>query len=793
MGAEKGDQKQGQEQEIRADSVSTQPRGEEDGTTEHAKSGETEEAHPPMRVEIAGEEDDASGPSPSMLTPTRPANSPDTFLSPVASVSALSPDHTPTPTPHPRFQKSPETPMQSYHETCTEDHLGLPKPTPPPVPPSQLAYTPNRNTFVSSVRSVSDLTPFPTTPSTTLTPRSLAPQVSEMLVPSSDDTPSMEELFRCMEDGMSSPCKNWEGEGDGEGRGRIEDGACIRGMGASDLRDQDDSLIAGAGAGEGVITGDREAADRGAGAMDQNDSPITETAIGTFIGDDVSAPTADTGAGAGQDDISHSPAPDLDEEEISVSKSVTEPFASLPELDVGERGSGESGGDKECANGDGAVVPPERGGSPEIPLPRSSLLKLYERDDSPELSPSPSGILEHTGLQSEREASPETLFLRSSMTRSNLLPTHSRPSSRPSEKEKDQGNTKGKLLYQGVDGPVFDSDSDKDLNVRDRSRASTSAARTPSHPGAQAPVLKSKQKLPSQLSSASTSAFNPIPNPISVSSSCPKSKSKSFSKPPYTPIYISSRSLSPISTLSSSSMEEDQAAVGNSDDSDVLILPVKRKKFEKADGDGGKGSLKPEVTSSVIVVAKRVKSKSNGELGSKGGAAFGAGPGAEGSGSAAPAPDAPMLKKKRLQMKPKAPDGQSTAVTRVKKRKIYTVDKIEMKDAGQPETKMKQQPASGSAPQQSVAATRVRKRTVKEREMMMEPPLKRAKLLSARNESSASGVGGAVSSSKGKGKEMEQSLSPKKKGRLSKAMEIKWPPKIRVGEGRRNVSCLRML
>jgi hypothetical protein len=222
-------------------------------------------------------------------------------------------------------------------------------------------------------------------------------------------------------------------------------------------------------------------------------------------------------------------------------------------------------------------------------------------------------------------------------------------------------------------------------------------------------------------------------------------------------------------------MEEDQAAMGNSDDSDVLILPIKRKKFTKTGGNGGKTGVKP-VTPPVIVVAKRVtkpKPKFNGEMGSKGSV--------EESGSAL---DAPILKKKLLQLK-NTPDGRSIAATKVKKRKIYKVDKVEEKDAGQPETKMKQQPTSAST--QSVAATRVKKRKVNEREMMtMEPPLKRLKFLSARAKESMT-----ESPLKGKGKEKEQVSSPKR-GRPSKAKGIKWPPKVKIGEGRQKVSSWRV-
>jgi hypothetical protein len=221
-------------------------------------------------------------------------------------------------------------------------------------------------------------------------------------------------------------------------------------------------------------------------------------------------------------------------------------------------------------------------------------------------------------------------------------------------------------------------------------------------------------------------------------------------------------------------MEEDQAAVGNSDDSDVLILPIKRRKVTKTGGNGRKAGVK-SVTSPVIVVAKRKpKPKLNGKLGSKGGA--------EESGSA---PDAQILKKRLLKLKD-APDGTSIAATRVKKRKIHKVDKAGEKDAGQPETKIKQQPTSAST--QNMAATRVKKRKVNERETMtMEPPLKRRKFLSARaKESSESPLKG-----KGKGKEKEQMSSPKR-ARPSKAKGIKWPPKLKSGEGRQQVSCWRV-
>jgi hypothetical protein len=229
-----------------------------------------------------------------------------------------------------------------------------------------------------------------------------------------------------------------------------------------------------------------------------------------------------------------------------------------------------------------------------------------------------------------------------------------------------------------------------------------------------------------------------------------------------------------------------------------LILPVKRKKTttwkgrerEASGGKGSKkGSVKPEDRSPVIVVNRRAGFKAKPKLegkGSKDGASSSAvaGAGAEGSGSAPPVPDAPVHRKLSL-LKPKAPGGQSAAVTRVKKRKVEVVEKM---DERQPETKMKQQPVSGLVPAQNAAATRVKKRKVNEREMMMEPPLKRVKRLKEkeRRGSSANGVGGGESSSK----EQEKSLSPKRKGRPSRAKGIKWPAKMRTGEGRQKVTCL---
>ena len=833
--AEKVDQKQrqGQEQaqEVGHVSLSAQPSGGKDGedvhnlgTTEY--SGETEEVLARARVETAGEVAGKHDPrsSPSMLTPvpsTPLANPQNTFLSPVASISVLSSGHTPTPTSHPQSPNSPEIPIQPTHDaSSTETHSG-PKPTSPPAPPTQLAHLQNRND-----RSGSTLFPSPTAPT--------LPQLSpEMHVPSFHDSPSDEELFGYMEDGLSSPHKIWGGVGDDGGGDASKDGGCVKGVGAHGIMDEDDSPPTRAGA---VLAGHGGEISKGAGVTDQDD-PLT--AGGTVTGDVVPVPT-DMGTGSGLDDISYSPVPDSDEEELSVSKLITEAFASSPGLDAGGvvvgRGSGRGSGEREqgSVGAAGAVTGPhERERSPEIPLPRSSLSKLYEPDSAPEVSPPPSRILEYTEIgtviQSESDLSPEASFLRSSIPELDCLRPRSRPLSRSrsrilehaeigtgaqrerklsreytgtgkqKQKQKDQGSSKKKVLYEGVDGPVFDSDSDRDLDLPDRARSPAPTPRTRPHPITQAPditIPESNRGLLSQNFGASTASVPiPIPNthpkpkskyqgslfhffgastasnPTPTPSTHPKPKSKSLSKPPWSPIYVPSRSLSPISTLSSSSMEEDQAAVGNSDDSDVLILPIKRKKYTKTGVDGEEGGVKPP-TSPVIVVAKRkLNPKLNGELGSKGGA--------EESGSAPPALDAPMLKKKLLQLK-NAPDGRSIAATKVKKRKIYTMDKVEEKDA---ETKMKQQPASVSASAQSMAATRVKKRKANEREMMMEPPLKRVKFLSARAKES-----GAESSSKGKGKEKEQALSPKK-GRPSKAKGIKWPPKMKVGEGRRKVSC----
>ncbi|KAF8068860.1 hypothetical protein FPV67DRAFT_1448717 [Lyophyllum atratum] len=121
----------------------------------------------------------------------------------------------------------------------------------------------------------------------------------------------------------------------------------------------------------------------------------------------------------------------------------------------------------------------------------------------------------------------------------------------------------------------------------------------------------------------------PKPRPISTKSAYPQPITITSS-----PIYISSRSLSPLSDLSADSDS------GPGSDSDVRIIPVKKK---------SKLQVKPESRSTTS-----------------------AGANSKGPGDAPPFVD---LKKKLLNLKQKK--GQSAAVTRVKKRKASSLEEME--------------------------------------------------------------------------------------------------------------------
>jgi hypothetical protein len=241
-----------------------------------------------------------------------------------------------------------------------------------------------------------------------------------------------------------------------------------------------------------------------------------------------------------------------------------------------------------------------------------------------------------------------------------------------------------------------------------------------------------------------------------------------------------------MSSLSSSdeNSEEAQAAGGNSDDSDVMIIPVKRKR-NRDEIKGGK-------------VMKIRKEKIMREVRSPGtGAVLREMPKKDGvSGSDWLGSEAPTHRKKLLQLKTRTMDGESAAVTRVKRRKSAKMDEREHEakvDEQGLKTKMKMKmkepsPMSG----RSGASTRVKKRKVNEREMNMEPPLKRAKRQSGSGKDSRGGsalVGGAEpSKTKGKEKQRDTSNSSKKRGKPPKAKGITWPVKTKGGNGRHEVS-----
>lgn len=401
------------------------------------------------------------------------------------------------------------------------------------------------------------------------------------------------------------------------------------------------------------------------------------------------------------------------EEDRSVAALITEAFASLPELNEAmEEISGNASRNRNRDRGRGAVTRREREISAEIALPHSRLALPRNSD-------------------AMRDVSPDISFL------------PSRPSTSTT-----RDNSNGTLLFEGVDGPVFDSDTDV-LDLLASSRSPTPVPMT----------SRANSKIRSPLKSIRPTSFlpstrTPRPSTASTTISNPHATRRKFTT---SPIYVSSRSLSPISSLSSS--DESEMALGNSD-SDILVIPVKKKE----------GGLKP------AVAVARCKSKSKSKDGASGASL----------GARRELPEVSAHGEKLLQLKLKAPDGQSAAVTKVKRRKL---DERETK----PETKTKQQAVVSA---QSVAATKVRKRKLSERGMM-DPPLKRAKRQSASgngkvSRDSSSGIGAAQSSkANGKGKE-EKSESPKNGGRPAKAKGIKWPPKMMTGEGRQKFAeCVR--
>jgi hypothetical protein len=468
---------------------------------------------------------------------------------------------------------------------------------------------------------------------------------------------------------------------------------------------------------------------------------------------------ASVAAGTGEH-ISDSPVPDSDEE-LSVSALIMEAFTSLPELDEGVVEINGRNGTKDRRRSKDEVPSAESGTgrclrelSPEIPLPRSTSRPSMAKSERGKRKSLSSGISHLSKLSGSRPQS---------------------------------AVQKATVLFEGVDGPVFDSDSEVGLDQLVPSPSLAPMARTPTHAHVNLsipdkPGLPKASKLDSKsVALARGASTTPTVNPPAMP------------KPSYiSSTYVSLRSPSPISSLTSSD-DESVRVMGNSDDSDVMVVPVKRKKKKKV--------VKPDF-SSPIVVNKRVQSqlpsKSKVDLGLEQPVRSSAASSGSRSVPQSQEPEVPEHRKNFLQLKLKAPDGQSMAVTRVKRKRIDRLEKmreweseIEAKNriGRKPNVKLKQR-ESEVAPQQSVAATRVKKRKVNERELDMEPPLKRAKRQSMSTSTSSTGVGGGPSSkAKGKAKEKDMSVSPKKKGRLSKVNGIQWPAKIKTGVGRRKVTC----
>jgi hypothetical protein len=451
---------------------------------------------------------------------------------------------------------------------------------------------------------------------------------------------------------------------------------------------------------------------------------------------------------------SYSPAPDSEEEVQSVSALITEAFASLPELDdtIGNMSAGESG---------------------ERRIERERGIDREKRDSEKESIRQLSSDSEISLPRSRAKGAPL-------------------PSSRLAERQLTP------LLFEGVNGPVFDSPPPSGAGDVEGlptplfmvdANESESLALTPFVPKSLSPLPPlpgslSKSGAVSTSKPTSTSKHTSISKPPSTANlnRTPKSVSKPTTQRPPSPIYISSRSLSPMSSLSSldDGLDEDRAG-GNSDDSDVMIIPVKRKGDERKGGKVTKVRKEKsprEVRSPGTGAVVREQSKKD-----------------DVSGASRLGSDGPVRRKKLLQLKTKPMEGGSAAVTRVKRRKAEKVDEPEATmDERALKMKMKMKELS-PASVQSGASTRVKKRKANEREIDMEPPLKRAKRQSRSGTSSRGGsaVTSGAGSSKARGREERDISSLKKRGRLSKAKGIIWPMKTKSGEGNHEVSCSFLL
>lgn len=393
--------------------------------------------------------------------------------------------------------------------------------------------------------------------------------------------------------------------------------------------------------------------------------------------------------------------------------------------------------------------------------------------------------------------------------------------------ERDLGSVHGKgkgkraLLYVGVDGPVYDSPPPEDPGVVASDEGDVLPRYEPGlspipTTGVDGSVLKPFRP---RAQSQSQSQWCVSPPTLTATATAAQ-----FKPEPHSPIYISSRSPSPISSLTSSS-EEDQAALWNSDDSDLIILPAKRKKKRKTKqerktkvpdgGEQSEGKVKSEVRLPTVVQAGRTSSKriiadiglklwkvkhgavssavSSG-VGTRASSRLSAGSGLVIDPTPSPvidSPSAPNILSKLKSNKASMPNGQSAAVTRVKRKKV------EVPSVKEPQSNSNSKPVVSGAvavnPAQSIAVTRVRKRKVSERGMMMEPPLKRARQHSGNGGGRDSAGGGSsmgtvvVSGSTSNVKAKGQEPSPKKRGRPAKAKGMKWPVKMKVGEGLQKV------